>query len=174
MRIFSPLNGFVCTVCTPCHWLCPMSTEEKSWTGAELAQIHSNTWIRYSGRWHEVCICRYMYVSIYICMYRTCGRSAPSPSAGSLPLLLMIIKLVCVYRTCICMYMYVFEYQQPKTLEVLCIKLTDDWMSPHALADDRIAADKHRQGRNVSSCTTLGDLVHLTPVDGTILALVSD
>ncbi len=71
--------------------------------------------------------------------------------------------------------MYVFEYQQPKTLEVLCITLTDDWMSPHALEDDRrIAADKHRQGRNVSPSTTLGDFVHLSAVDGPILALVSD
>ncbi len=30
--------------------------------------------------------------------FYTAGRSAPSPNAGSLPLLLMIIKLVCVFR----------------------------------------------------------------------------
>ena len=62
---------------------------------------------------------------------------------------------------CICKYVYAI--------------LTDNRVSSHVLADNRrIAAQEHGQGRIVPASKPLAGLVHLTAVDGTILALVSD
>ena len=54
-------------------------------------------------------------------------------------------------------------------------RLTDDGVRAHFLANHgRIAAQKHRHRRGIRTGTGLRTLIHFTPVDGTILALVAN